>query len=88
MQVLSSPTTFGAEGLNFCVRDGNRCDSLAKATRTILNFQSRLAFIQVYQIPVKDFLIFALNLLCSAREGEQGELRVTALPAGQAQAPS
>ena len=27
---------FGAEGLNFCVRDGNRCDPFASITRNIL----------------------------------------------------
>ena len=30
-------STIGAEGLNFCVRDGNRCDPLAIATVNLKN---------------------------------------------------
>ena len=38
MTYLSSKriaSIFGAEGLNFCVRDGNRCDPFASITRNI-----------------------------------------------------
>ena len=32
------PSTFGTEGLNFCVRDGNRWDPLAIATGNRIYF--------------------------------------------------
>ena len=28
----------GADGLNCCVRDGNRCDPIAQATKTLIIF--------------------------------------------------
>ncbi len=34
------PSTIGAGGLNFCVRDGNRCDSSAMATRSCCQVMS------------------------------------------------
>ena len=33
------PSTFGTEGLNFCVRDGNRCDPFVIATGNCECFQ-------------------------------------------------
>ena len=33
-----NPSTIGAKELNFCVRNGNRCDLLAIATRNLLTY--------------------------------------------------
>ena len=38
----TNPSTIGAEGLNCCVRDGNRCDPFAIITRQILTIKNFL----------------------------------------------
>ena len=61
------PSTFSAEGLNFCVRDGNRWDPFAIATGNRINFGAEVPLTLTRSCP--RYLMSSSSLELSAQPG-------------------